>query len=686
MTVIGTILYLFEALGAMAIGWLYDAFKLLAGITPVTFGGEKMSITQALLGKGTLGGTMIGNVYMRFALIGFILAMAFAIAATIKRFFDHNLESKLSYGKILINLFKSMLMIILMNVLIFTALECSSTLLKSIMTSFTEARTTPDVEASVNFDDSDYQTMGRIMDTIGDYSLNPSYNSRYNLNSCFNDIREDLGKLKKRGKFKYPYVVTNADYHWQYSLQQIAESMDLDKDQPLNVYNEHMSEALLQTMDLLRYDSGYKPISHYSYAISGDRKAANLDMGRTIMVIGTFGAARLGRGVETESLFDEIREPYLFGDKDIYNPFRVGYDFSMALFRWSHLQVILLIIFLFPTFLGIAINVAARLFNMVFLYLVFPFIAATQPYDDGAKLKQWTTAFVIQMFSFFGTVIAVQLFYIFLPIIYDDSLVFSSNVAYNWFIKGLIIIAFAITSRRASDMLSGILAENASMQALHAGNVGAEGVGAIKGALATVGGGIKSIGTFAYDRAKAGSGNGSGGSGGGNGGGGSSDGGSDGGGGNGGLGGGPGGGSPKNLNTLGSTSATTAAGAVNPALVGADLGMKAVKKGAELVKSEADKNAKPTAVPQGGGQQGGQQGGEPSNLSKQGSDDVGSGGDYDQAWLDSNEPPEARDKRGARYVKGKYPSNEGKSSNTNPSAKNILAGAKTTGTNKKKTK
>lgn len=483
---VGYLLYGLEVLGAKAIGWLFDAFKMLAGVSPVSYNGKNVSITSVILGRGTIGGDMIGNVYMRFAVVGFALAIGFGIAATIKKFFDYNMENKVSYVKILTNLLKSVILILLMSTVLFVTMECTRILLETVINAFTEARKSAGKEMVVKFDDKDYQLMGNIMDTIGDYSLNPSYNSRYNLNACYNDIRKDLKTLDDRGKFRYPFSIINDDYHWQWALQQIVNVADLTSDMPLDVYDDELAQAIMKTMDLLTYDAGFKPISRYSYAIDGSRLDGDLDISRTIMVIGSLGAARPHRKVAQESLFDAVREPYTYGDKNIFSFAQVERDFNVTIFEWNHVTVILLIIFLFPTYLGIVINVAGRLFNMIFLYLIFPFVAATLPYDDGAKMKQWTMAFIIQAFSFFGTVIAVQLFMIMLPVIYDSALTFSTNSVMNWFVKSIVIISFAITSSKASDMLSGILAENASKQALDAGNMGASGVAAIGGGISTV--------------------------------------------------------------------------------------------------------------------------------------------------------------------------------------------------------
>ena len=476
---IGKLFYSVEALLAKCVGLLYDTFEVLAGISPVVYKGQKVSITDVFFSRKFYGGTLVTNVYWSLALVGMALAIGFAIAAVIKKSFDLDSENKLTHGKILMNLFKSIFLMFLMSSIIVIVMDASAILLKSITTAFDEAHSGEAMTVTVNYSDKDYADMARIMDTIGSYSLNPSYNSRYNLNSCYNDIREDLLSLKKAGKFEYPYLIDKSgQVYWQYALQQLMYTVDLEEDQPANIYNRTMSPVLLEIMEHLKNDKGFKALSKYTYVVSEAYEGGNIDIDRMIMVIGTLDCARnKSYNGPDQNIMDDLRRPYTLGYKNVFDFDQMKVDFYLYITRYDYVTVTLLIIFLLYSFLGIVINCGARIFNMIYLYLILPFAASTMPYDAGAKLKQWTTAFIIQSFSLFGSIIGMELFMMMFPIIYDSSLVFSDHLNINWFIKAVIIVSFGISTAKASSLLSGILAENAGMQAVMAGDIAHAGRG-----------------------------------------------------------------------------------------------------------------------------------------------------------------------------------------------------------------
>ena len=107
-------------------------------------------------------------------------------------------------------------------------------------------------------------------------------------------------------------------------------------------------------------------------------------------------------------------------------------------------------------------NCIIRLFNLLFLYLIAPPIIATSPLDDGAKFGQWIIAFVVQLFSVFGTVIAMRLFLIYLPIVMNPSFKITDNALINVIGKLVMIWAGCKAVNKASALLTGILSGTAS--------------------------------------------------------------------------------------------------------------------------------------------------------------------------------------------------------------------------------
>ena len=47
--------------------------------------------------------------------------------------------------------------------------------------------------------------MARIYNVIGNHAINASYDSRMNVNSCFNEIRSDMLILERKGVFDFDY-------------------------------------------------------------------------------------------------------------------------------------------------------------------------------------------------------------------------------------------------------------------------------------------------------------------------------------------------------------------------------------------------------------------------------------------------------------------------------------------------
>lgn len=86
--------------------------------------------------------------------------------------------------------------------------------------------------------------MTRIMNTIANYSLNSSTDNRYNVNMCFNSIREDMLYLQQRQFFSYEYPMVNGHHTWQSAIALIASSGDIGNDLELEVVDSSVAEAL----------------------------------------------------------------------------------------------------------------------------------------------------------------------------------------------------------------------------------------------------------------------------------------------------------------------------------------------------------------------------------------------------------------------------------------------------------
>ena len=205
-----------------------------------------------------------------------------------------------------------------------------------------------------------------------------------------------------------------------------------------------------------------------------------------------FNVGKKPAGAQEAALPEEARwavEPnaaYFYGNgKSIYNLDNVDSDFNIG-FPTDYIVVWFASIAIIFDLVVIILNCIARIFNMLFLYLVAPPVIAAQPFDNGGKTKQWMTAFLVQSLSVFGTVISMRLLLLFLPMIVDPQLVlFRDQPILNALAKLLMIYGGFEAAKKASSILTGILADNAGMQAIQAGDMSASAgraIGAVTGA------------------------------------------------------------------------------------------------------------------------------------------------------------------------------------------------------------
>ena len=499
---------------------LYSFFEVFAGLKKVEFkdGG---STTYDYLINIFFSNSSINTIYWGMALIGIALCFGFTIMAVIKKIFDIDDKMKGSLGSILTSLLKSILSILLVNFLVISMLNATNILMQQVVKLFDNSNIINDGDQIV-FDDSDYATMARILNTIGNYSLNPSRDSKYNINSCFNEIRNDMLTLQRKGVFKYSYqdydktIDSNGEVKiklketkptWQSSLLAIARAQSLDQPQPIDVYNKRLTEAIVDCMKNMERNKDFVPLT--SYQVYPEKiKPEDTPIDAIIFLSGTLNAAQNEAFNKNPSIFDSLRYEYIRpGGKSIYDGDDIDEDFDYG--EMSHLTIILIGILVLNLFLSLCVNCIARIFNMLLLYVMAPPFIATAPFDEGEKTKQWWTAFIIQTFSVFGSVIGIRLLMIFVPIIFNSDLVLFESSILNFMGKIIMMVAVAVAVDQASKLVTGILANNAGMQSLYAADVGGAGANILKGmgkgalgGLGTVGKGLLRA-TYAQNRLNA---------------------------------------------------------------------------------------------------------------------------------------------------------------------------------------
>jgi len=246
--VIALILYFIEAGLGQLLDKIYSMFGVFAGITSVTYKGTKTFLPEVFINNN-----VITTVYLGMAMIGICLLFAFTIISIIRKTFDSTGEHvKQSYGAILTSVFKSALIMLLMTGIVMVTMISTSYLLTAIEDLFSSAEDIAN-PSSITFTEEDYGNMFRVIDTIGNYSVNPSPTNRYNINILFNEIAPDLQTLEASGVFKFSY--TDAPTSWQYALRKIYLAANVHSGIPVDQYNTAVTNAITYCMDQIKYNS-----------------------------------------------------------------------------------------------------------------------------------------------------------------------------------------------------------------------------------------------------------------------------------------------------------------------------------------------------------------------------------------------------------------------------------------------
>ena len=476
------ILYNISSLLCEIMQYIYETFEVFAGTRSVQYQEEETFLINIFFNNPT-----ISRLYWGMAVIGIVFCFGFGVVAVIRKMFDSEDKMQTTLGAIVGSIIKSVLFILMMNFLMVVILNSSNVLLKQVDYVFGNGNAIlGNTDRSISFTEEDYATMGRIYNVIGNHAVNTSYDSRLNINSCFNEIRQDMLLLDEKEVFEFDYDENEYEKlpeNWQSVLVPIARARSLKEDIPIDEYDIELVDAIIHAMEVLKSDANFKPLTYFkpttSYA-NVDR-ATRLDA--IVMMTGTMKAAENPKYNQNPSVFDTLRGTYVASLKDVHDTKTMDEDFDFS--DMDFLLIIVAACFLGYQFIFIAINAVARIFNIILLYLAAPPIIAASPLDGGGKMKQWTTAFVVQSLSIVGALLSMRLVAFFIPIIYSDTLKFfpqtgAGNSFREYLIRLFFVIAVAFTANKSIGMLSGILADSAGWQSINAGNVGDNVVGEMK--------------------------------------------------------------------------------------------------------------------------------------------------------------------------------------------------------------
>lgn len=168
-------------------------------------------------------------------------------------------------------------------------------------------------------------------------------------------------------------------------------------------------------------------------------------------------------GVTPDKVFGKWDTSLMFEDQkkeEIINPIVQidKYDFFIGL-----PSSIIISIVMFIAIMGLV----TRLYDLVFIFLTSPLIMSTLPLDDGAKFKLWRETAISKTLLAYGTVFAVNIYIILLPIV--NSIEIPGNSILTTLMKVLLIICGALTISNGQVFFARLLGTDAqeSRQAAH---------------------------------------------------------------------------------------------------------------------------------------------------------------------------------------------------------------------------
>lgn len=484
--IFGLLMYLISIAICKLVAIMYGFFKVFSGMARVKYDAKDKYLLNVFFENAA-----INKAYWGFAAIAFVLLLVFVAAAIIRKVFDIGDKAKESYGDILMSAGKAILVIILMSFIMSVSLNLTNVLMQRLEVLFDDAALGTQ-EPFRAFSDEEFAYMNNALETIGNFSVNPSYTSRYNINACFNAIRNDLLYLQDSGVFEYDYYryykVNDKEIeipNWQRSLQKIAKSADLKTPLKSDSYNDKVTAAIVETVEIMSNNKDFEPLQYVRMDYS---TSSNSSLDVILFMTGTANAAQNSRYNSNASITDPVRGPYFAGQRSIYSYDNITDDFDIKLGGIDYTIIIILAALMVWQLFGCIMSCAVRIFNLLLIYLLAPPFAATIPWDNGQRFKSWVQAFTVQLLNVFGTVICMRLLMLYIPIILGDKLVLFSSGFLNLVGKAILIYAGVVACSRGADLFSGILLGNGGSASSSAGNMTGMSNSLFGGAAAALGG------------------------------------------------------------------------------------------------------------------------------------------------------------------------------------------------------
>lgn len=134
------------------------------------------------------------------------------------------------------------------------------------------------------------------------------------------------------------------------------------------------------------------------------------------------------------------------------------------------------------TMLMASFGMIMRMYKGAVLFVISPAMSGLMPLDNGSAFKQWRTAFIKQLLSAYGTIVAMNLLFILLPIVGNITLFGgSTGGAINAFVQMLFTLTGLFMLKDISSLIANMIGAD------DAGAAGAGMAGKVLGTAAKIG-------------------------------------------------------------------------------------------------------------------------------------------------------------------------------------------------------
>ena len=430
-------------------------FDVFAGTAPVYYKGKENYLFDLFLSNQA-----ITNLFWAMAIIAIVISFGFCIVAVARKVTDVSGTSKHTIGQIMSNFIRSLLVILLLNLCVTAAFKVTSVIFDRINYSLEHAETLRG-EQEKTYTEEEFATMVRILATMGNYAANPSAESRYNVNACFNAIRGELITLYEAGCFNYDFPVVQTGKHtWQSALAQVAKSANLNEDLQLDTYYPTVQDAVTLCFNELKTNSTFKP---QETAVRGTTITEKMTTAMMIFLVSSMGAEENEQFING-GFDDALRRSYINGEKDFLSFGDVYEDFAITQINYliGIIAALACILFLAKVILMFIV----RMLNLILLYVVSPLFASSMSLDEGSRFQNWTQSFVMQLLAAYAGVVMMRIYLLVVPIVVNSDLKFFEPGTYasHLTIYGqlLFVLAGAWAVSRATNLISGALTGHAA--------------------------------------------------------------------------------------------------------------------------------------------------------------------------------------------------------------------------------